>query len=198
MRANDIWENVCDIMAWTIQSVLKKKICFDHQPLVDNKLIMKYGKIINRDQLPEIDFGLVTNVRALKENRIEIFRGQEEVNKTLTRKIFLNFVPEDKRNFPECGEDCRPPMKSLMFSKKFANGIIRCLMFGKELDTGVKVKASLAAYIGELMDQPNIENQFKMSNPKKNVLLTDRLVLLRMKIRFRIFYTKLDLYPDEN
>ena len=82
--SNDIWENACDIMAWTVQNILKKKVCFDHQQLVDNKLIMKYGKMINKNQLPEIDFGPATNVRALKENRIEIFKGQDELNKTLT------------------------------------------------------------------------------------------------------------------
>ena len=165
--SDNIWENACDIMVWTIQSVLKKKICFDHQPLLDNKLIMKSGKMINKNQLPEIDFGPATNVRALKDNRIEIFNGQDELNKTLTWKIFFNFAPVDQQNFPECCDDCRQPMKSLMFSKKFANGIICCLLFGKDLDTGIKVKASLAAYIGELLDQPNINNQMKMSNPKK-------------------------------
>ena len=85
-------------------------------------------------------------------------------------------------------------MRSLMESKKFANCIIRCLLFGNKLDTGIKVKASLSTYTGEIMDQPNFKDHMKMSNPKSNFLLNDRCTLLRMKIRFRIFYTKLDLF----
>ena len=81
-----------------------------------------------------------------------------------------------------------------MFSKKFANGIIRCLLFVEKLDTGIKVKAAMSAYTGEIMDQPYFKNHTKMSNPRNNFLLNDRCSLLRMKIRFKIFYTKLDLY----
>ena len=81
-----------------------------------------------------------------------------------------------------------------MFLKKFANSIIRCLLLGEKLDTGIKVKAAMAAYTGENMDQPYFKNLKKMSNPRSNFLINDRCSLLRLKIRFKIFYTKLDLY----
>ena len=161
---------------------------------MNNKLITKPGKIIRKDQLPEVDLGPVTNVKALKESRIEIFSDTDKANKSLTRKIFLSLTPADQRNFPVCDSECRSPMESLIFSKKFANDIIRCLLLGNKLDTGIKVKAALSAYTGEIMNQQNIEDKMKMSNPKSNLLLNDRCTLLRMKIRFKIFHTKLDLY----
>ena len=172
----------------------QKKVCFDHQPLLNNKLITKPGKMIRKEQLPEVDLGPITNVKALKESGIEIFSDNDEVNKSLTRKIFLSLTPVDQRNLPDCDVDCRPPMESLIFSKKSANDIIRCLWFSNKLDTGIKVKAALSAYTGEIMNQQNIDEQMKMSNPKSNLLLNDRCTLLRMKIRFKIFHTKLDLY----
>ena len=181
-------------MTWTVQNILKNKICFDHQPFIDNKRIMKPGKMLKIEKLPEIDFGPIVNVKAQKEYKVEIFGGDDELNKILTRKIFFNFIPVEQRKFPECGEDCRPPMNSLMFSKKFANGIIQCLLLGEKLDTGIKVKAAMAAYTCEIMDQPYFKNHTKMSNPKSNFQVNDRCSLLRLKIRFKIFYTKLDLY----
>ena len=51
----------------------------------------------------------------------------------------------------------------------------------------------MSAYLGRNMDQQNMKNHLKMSNPKNNFLLNNRCTLLRMKIRFKIFYTKLDL-----
>ena len=190
----NLWENAYKITGWTIQKILSEKICFDHQPLLFNKLITKQGKMLRNNNLPEIDFGPITNVESLKENRVEIFGDRCEQNKTLTRKIFLNLSPTAPQNLPPCNSECRPPMRSLMSSKKIANAMIRCLWFNGKLDTGIKVKASLSAYTGENMNQPNLKEHLRMSNPKNNLLLNDRCTLLRMKIRFRIFYAKLDLH----
>ena len=52
----------------------------------------------------------------------------------------------------------------------------------------------MSAYTGEIMDQPYFKIHTNMSNPKSNFLLNDRCALLRLKIRFKIFYTKLDLF----
>ena len=194
LYSNDnIWENAFKILEWVVQNVLKKKVCYDHQPLIDNKLVTKPGKVIKKEELPDVDFGLITDVKALRESRIEIFGGRNKINKNLTSKIFLKLTPTSPPNLPECDDDCRPPIRSLMASRKFANDITRCLLFGYKLDTGIKVKASLSTYTNEIMSQPNFENHMKMSNPKGNFLLNDRCALLRMKIRFRIFYTKQDL-----
>ena len=155
---------------------------------------MKQGKTIKSNDLQEIDFGSITNVEALKDNRIEIFRGQNENDKKLTHKIFLNFNPKAQLNLLPCKEGCCPPILVLMSSRKEANDIIRCCLSSKRLDTGIKAKATMSAYSGVDMDQRNFKEHLKMSNPRNNFLLNDRCSLLRLKIRFRIFYTKLDLY----
>ena len=193
-KCTNVWENSYKILGWVVQKKLREEICFDHQPLLYNKLIVKQGKTIKKDDLPEIDFGSITNVEALKDNRIEIFRGNEENDKKLTRKIFLNFNPKAPLNLPPCEADCRPPIRALMSSRKEANDIIRCCLSSKRLDTGNKAKAAMSAYTGVDADQWNFKEHLKMSNPRTNFLLDDRCSLLRLKIRFRILYTKLDLY----
>ena len=113
-----LWENAYKITGWTVQRVLKEKICFDHQPLLCNKLITKQGKMIRNKDLQEVDFGPVMSVESLKENMIEKFSDQCEQNKSLTRKIFLNLSPTAPQNLPPCSDECRPPMRALMSSKK--------------------------------------------------------------------------------
>ena len=197
-NCSNIWENSYNILGWVVQRLLREKVCFDHQPLLHNKIIMKQGKTIKRNDLPEIDFGSITNVEALKDNRIEIFRGRDENDKKLTRKIFLNFIPKAPLNLPPCEGDCRPPIRVLMSSKKEANDIIRCCLSSKWLDTGNKAKAAMSAYTGVDINQRNLKEHLKMSNPRNNFLLDDRCSLLRLKIRFRVFYKKLDLFRMRN
>ena len=84
-------------------------------------------------------------------------------------------------------------MEEIIFRKNFMKDIIRSAFFNHKLDTGSKVEATMSAYLGRKMNQQNMRNHLKMSNPKNNFLLNDRCTLLRMKIRFKIFYTKLDL-----
>ena len=72
--------------------------------------------------------------------------------------------------------------------------MIRSALLGNKIDTGKKAMTSMEAYTGIEMSQQNFKKHLKMSNPKKNFLLSDRCTLLRLKIRFRIFYTKLDLF----
>ena len=193
-NSQNVWDNSYKIMGWVVQKLLKEKICFDHQPLLHNRLITKQGKVIREEDLPEVDLGPIQSVEALKDSRIEIFSGQDENNKRLTRRIFLNFNTKAPEQLPPCEEDCRPPMRVLMSSRKSANAIIRSCLLGNKVDTGEKAAAAMAAYTGLEMDQRNFKNHLKASNPRKNFLLNDRCVLLRLKIRFRIFYTKLDLY----
>ena len=193
-NSENLWENSYKILGWIVQKQLKEKICFNHQPLLHNKLITKQGKMINENDIPEIDFGPVHSVEALKENRIEIFGGQDENNKRLTRRIFLNFNTKAPEQLPPCEDDCRPPMRVLMSSRKSANAITRSCFLGNKIDTGEKAAAAMAAYTGLEMDQRNFGNHLTASNPRKNFLLSDRCVLLKLKIRFKIFYTKLDLY----
>ena len=150
--------------------------------------------MIKIEDLPEFDFGDTTDVRALKENRIEIFGNYDERTKSLTRKIFRNLNLNAARNFTECDEHrCRRPMEDIIFRKNFMKDIIRSAFFNERIDTGSKVEATMSAYLGRNMNQQNIKNHLRMSNPKNNFLLNDRCTLLRLKIRFKIFYTKLDL-----
>ena len=193
-NCENVWDNSCKIIGWITQKILGNAVCFDHQPLLYNPMISKQGKMITEDDLPEFDFGDKLDVRSLKENRIEIFGGEDELTKKLTRKIFLKLNLSPVRNFPECDDRrCRPPMHEIIFRKKFLRDIIRSAFFNDNVDTGSKVKASISAYLGRTMNQQNIKNHLKMSNPRNNFLLNDRCTLLRMKIRFKIFYTKLDL-----
>ena len=142
-KCSNMWDNSYKILGWAVQKKLKEKVCFDHQPLLYNKIIMKQGKTIKREDLLEIDFGSITNVEALKDYRIEIFRGHDENDKKLTCKIFLNINPKAPLNLPPCEADCRTPIRDLMSSRKEANDIIRCCLSSKRLDTGNKAKAAM-------------------------------------------------------
>ena len=44
------------------------------------------------------------------------------------------------------------------------------------------------------MNNAEIKKQMKAANPRKNCLLNNRAVLLRQKIRLRIFHMKQDLF----
>ena len=141
-NCENIWENSCKIIGWITQKILGKSICFDHQPLLYNPMISKQGKMITENDLPEFDFGDKLDVRTLKENRIEIFGGEDELAKKLTRKIFLKLNLSPVRNFPECDDRrCRPPMHEVIFRKNFLRDIIRSAFFNDKVDTGSKVKA---------------------------------------------------------
>ena len=164
---DNMWENSYRIVGWIVQKKLKEKICYEHQPLLYNKTLMKQGKIVKKCDLPEIDLGPVTDVESLKGNRIEIFRGEDENDKKLTRRIFLNLSPTAPLKFPPCGDECRPPMRDLMSSKKLANTMIRSALLGNKIDTGEKAMTSMAAYTGIKMSQQNFKNHLKISNPKK-------------------------------
>ena len=118
---------------------------------------MKLGKVINEDDVPEVDLGPIQSVEALKENRIEIFNGQDENNKRLTRRIFLNFNPNAPVQLPPCDEDCRPPMRVLMSSRKSANAIVRSCFLGNNVDTGEKAAVAMAAYTGLDMDRQKLQ-----------------------------------------
>ena len=89
-------------------------------------------------------------------------------------------------------------MEEIIFPKNFMKDIIRSAFFNEKLDTGLKVEATMSAYLCRKMNQQNMNNHLKMSNPKNNFLLNDRCTLLRLKIRFKIFYTKLDLSRMNN
>ena len=53
---DNIWENSSKIIGWAAQGILKKDICYDHQPLLYNTMITKPGKMIKPHDVPEFDF----------------------------------------------------------------------------------------------------------------------------------------------
>ena len=126
-----------------------------------NKLITKQGKMIKEEDIPEVDLGPIMNVEALKDNRFEIFNGQDDNDKRLTCRIFLNFNPTAPLKLSPCDGDCCPPMRDLMSSKKLANDMIRSCFLGNKIDTGNKVMASMSAYTDINMDQQNLRNHEK-------------------------------------
>ena len=57
-----------------------------------------------------------------------------------------------------------------------------------------RLSASTILYKDVNINFAALLKQLKAANPRQNCLLNDRLILLRQKIKFRIFYAKYDLY----
>ena len=199
-NSGSLKEAATKIFAWVYCEFLDKEICTNHQPLINNRNVIKNTKrLIKREELPEVDFGPnfdFETLKELKENVETLDVDNVKVNKIRT----ANLLARLKRVWPNPEKEdieCRSKIdrfteekQSFKNFKKFLKSIIS----NAGNNTVNRINASDRLYGKIDMNNMDVKKQLKSANPRKNRLLNDRSVLLRQKIKFRIFYTKLDLF----
>ena len=198
--SNTLKEAAIKIYRWTYDDFLKKEICMNHQPLINNRRVLKNGKnLIKLEDIPEVDFGSDLDIETLKEMEINLEMMDEEnldLNKELTADLFRRL----KRNRPlpeneAC--ECRLKIRALNDAKSsFKNFkmFLRSSIIRVEDNTVNRVSASTFLYDKVNINNSSLLRQLKATNPRQNYLLNARCVLLRQKIRYKVFYTRLDLF----
>ena len=188
------------IFKWTWKEFLKKEICFNHQPLINNPGVVKSQKeIIKWDEVPEVDFGPYFDLEALKEieENVEVM---DEDNSEFNSKLTANLLRRLKRSVPLPENEvceCRSKMLSFMEEKNsFKNfkSFLKTTTVKVGDQTVNRLSASTFLYTNINMNFAALRKQLKAANPRQNCLLNSRLILLRQKIKFRTFYVKQDLY----
>ena len=199
-KSSNLKEAAIKIFRWTYCEYLKKEICFEHQPLINNDLATKKaGNLIKKDNVPEIDLGVHFDLAALKEinENIEILDEENaEENKNRTAKLLARL----KRNCPipendEC--ECRSKIARFTEPKQsFKNlkSFLKTSIVDVKNNTVVRLNATNLFYENINMNNTEIKKQMKAANPHKNCLLKNSAVLLHQKIKFRIFHMKQDLF----
>ena len=193
-------EAAVKIFRWTWDKFLDKEVCFNHQPLINNRLVVKNTKIlIKKDDVPEVDFGPYLDFETLREVE-ENIKLLDEDNAKQNAELTANLLRLLKRTVPlpenvVC--DCRSKMRSFMDeNKSFKNfkTFLKSNIIKVGDQTVNRLSASTFLYKDININFAALRKQLKAANPRQNCLLNDRLILLRQKIKFRIFYAKYDLY----
>ena len=199
-NSESLKEAAIKIYKWTYDKFLEKEICLDHQPLINNRRAVTNGKcLIKMEDVPEVDFGPDLDVKTLKEME-ENLEMLDEENVEENRKLTANLLSRLKRNRPlpeneAC--ECRSKIRALKEAKNsFKNfkTFLRSVIIKVENNTVNRLSASTFLYEKINMNNSSLLRQLKAANPQRNCLLNARCTLLRQKIRFRIFYTRLDLF----
>ena len=193
-------ESATNIYRWSYNKYLKEEICNNHQPLINNSLVTKGGKdLIKLEDLPEVDFGVHFDLETLHEinENIEILDEDNiRENKKRTEKLLARL--KLKRPVPTTDEcECRDKIarftEERQSFKKFKSFLKKSIINVKN-NTLDRLNATSRFYQNINMNNAEIKKQIKAANPRKNYLLNDRTVLLRQKIKLRIFHMKQDLY----
>ena len=193
-------ESASNIYRWTYNRYLEENICFNHQPIVNNHLVTKgRNDIIKIEDLPEVDFGIHLDLEALKEIDENITILDEEnaqENEDITTKLLDRL--KRKRPVPEKeGCECRFKIARLNDTKQFSNKFktfLKTSIINAKNNTVNRLSATNFLYQNINMSDAEIKKQMKAANPRKNCLLNNCAVLLRQKIKLRIFHMKQDLY----
>ena len=90
-KSSNLKEAAIKIYRWEYGKLLEKEICWDRQPLINNRgMVISANAIIKKEDIPEVDLGPYFDVETLEElkDNVEILDEEiKEKNKELTANL---------------------------------------------------------------------------------------------------------------